>query len=122
MRRPVVYLSGPISEGGTAPTWKQREHVHFATEFAFDLIRKQHSVICPHWSFLAEAAVRDHISHAEWIANDLPIIATCDALYRLPGDSAGADAEVLHALTCKIPVFRDVATMTSHFKSAGMLP
>ncbi len=122
MRRPIIYLSGPISAGGILPIYQQRDNVHFATEFSFDLIRKGYSVITPHWSFLAEHAICDHIPHADWIAHDLPLVAACDALYRLPGESSGADAEVAHAEACAMRVFRDVATMTGHFREMRMLP
>lgn len=122
MRRPVVYLSTPMTNGGTLQICQQRDNVHFATEWAFHLRRRGYSVISPASTFLEEMTIRQHIPHADWIAHDLPLIAVCDALYRLPGESAGADAEVAHADQCQVRVFRDEPTMTAHFRSLGMLP
>jgi hypothetical protein len=44
-----------------------------------------------------------------WYSYDLAMLARCDALYRVPGRSAGADAEVIFALSelPPIPVFYD---------------
>jgi hypothetical protein len=122
MVRPRIYLSGPISDGGTAPIWEQKEHVRFATEFAFELIRQGFSVLCPHWSLLGEELIHRKISHADWIANDLPWIETCDALYLLPGESKGADAEVEFAQNIDKPVFREQLGMRCYFTGNGMLP
>jgi hypothetical protein len=40
-----------------------------------------------------------------WMDKDMMWITKCDALLRTPGDSAGADREVLHAIRLGIPVY-----------------
>lgn len=40
-----------------------------------------------------------------WTKLDFAWIDRCDALIRLPGESSGADAEVLYARKLKLPVF-----------------
>jgi hypothetical protein len=121
-QRVRLYISGPISAGGTLPIWEQKEHVRFATEVAFSLIRKGFSVLCPHWSLLGEEHVHDRLRHDEWLANDFPWVEVCDAVYRIPGDSKGADAEVKHAESLKIPVFRDFISVTQYFAALGRIP
>lgn len=44
-------------------------------------------------------------SHAEWLAMDLEWLRLCQAVYRLPGLSQGADEEVAIARTLGLPVF-----------------
>lgn len=65
---------------------------------------------------LGEQLVNQRIDHSLWIENDLPWIEASDALYRLPGDSKGADAEVAHAIEYEIPVYRDLLTLCDHFR------
>jgi len=42
-----------------------------------------------------------------WYAYDVALLRRCDALYRLPGASTGADAEVVYAEALGIPVITD---------------
>lgn len=122
MGRPRVYISSPISNGGTLAIWEQKTHVHYATQVAFDLIRKGFSVYTPHWSLLGEELISDRLPHGDWIANDLPWINACDALLRLPGESKGADREVEHAIEHGILVYREVAGLHRHFHALGRVP
>jgi hypothetical protein len=39
-----------------------------------------------------------------WINGDLEIVARCDMVLRLPGESKGADIETAHAIENDIPV------------------
>jgi hypothetical protein len=47
--------------------------------------------------------------YADWLDLDLLWLEQCDALLRLPGDSAGADGEVAKAKGMEIPCFSTVA-------------
>jgi hypothetical protein len=40
----------------------------------------------------------DRISHDGWMENDLPWVRVAEVVFRLPGESAGADMETGHAL------------------------
>ena len=42
--------------------------------------------------------------YEDWMALDLAFVEVCDILWRLPGDSPGADREVAHARSRGIPV------------------
>ena len=122
MKRPLLYVSGPISNGGSLNIWQQKEHVRFSTEISFELIRRGYSVYCPHWSLLAEELIHDKLPHNKWIENDLPWVAKSDAVYRLPGESVGAELECGMARTCEIPIFRDFIAMDGYFRAKRMLP
>lgn len=43
-----------------------------------------------------------------WLNMDLEWIAHMDAVLRLPGESAGADVEVAHAIALGLPVFYSI--------------
>jgi hypothetical protein len=48
------------------------------------------------------------LSHKAWLDMDKEIIRRCDAVFRLPGESSGADEETAHAHSLNIPVFYDI--------------
>lgn len=47
--------------------------------------------------------------YEEWMALDFAIIARCDALVRVPGESPGADREVAFAKQHGVPVLMSLA-------------
>lgn len=115
MTRPVIYISGPISNGGQLPAYESKVLVKEATDVAFDLIRRGYAVICPHWSWLAEGLVNSQLSHGEWLDSDMALVPRCDAVLRLVGDSKGADMEVAIARRESVPVFFSVDALIHHF-------
>lgn len=58
--------------------------------------------ICPHWSLTQDLIAP--IPHQSWIDYDLELVARCDAVLRIDGDSVGADIEVEYAKSHGIPV------------------
>lgn len=48
-----------------------------------------------------------------YINEDLRWLRRCDALYRIPGESGGADIEVAEAERLGIPVFRDLTALAT---------
>ena len=55
------------------------------------------------------------IPHADWVANCLPWVACADAVYRVPGESTGADQETAFARSLNIPVFDVLEDLFRHF-------
>lgn len=122
MRRVRVYIAGPITKGDLA------HNVNQATAAFVALAKAGYAPFCPHWSVYENEAVRGYVaapdgqlskhvyavasvngnpamSHEDWIGVDLAWVEAADALLRLPGESAGADAERDHAMIRGIPVF-----------------
>jgi hypothetical protein len=50
-----------------------------------------------------------------WYGFDLTILRRCQALYRMPGASSGADAEITYAIAHNIPVFYDLLDLRKYF-------
>jgi hypothetical protein len=94
-----VYLAGPYSRPDCV------ENTHNTIKAADRLWAAGLVPYVPHLS-LAYHLVSPK-PYADWLAYDLHWVAACDALLRLPGESAGADGEVRHAEELGIPVFLD---------------
>lgn len=106
--RPWLYISGPYTKGDVAV------NVKTAIEVADTLLRigevNLHIlhpvvIVVPHLSHFW------HMLHPKeynyWISYDLEYIKKCDALYRIEGESSGADGEVAFA------VKRDINIITT---------
>jgi hypothetical protein len=118
--RPLVYIAGPISKGDL--------HNSIAKSFAAFYLLKDagFAPVCPHLTcFLGSpqaylgsctrwiAAKKVFgVTYEEWMEIDLSIVAKCDAVLRLSGESEGADKEVEFALSRNIDVI-----LESDFKS-----
>lgn len=91
-----VYVAGPISNDTIGS-------VRRAINVSRALDAGGCSCYVPHLSVLAEmVAPRDY---EDWMELDFAWLKRCDALFRLPGDSPGADREVEEARRLHIPVF-----------------
>lgn len=117
--RPVIYLAGPISKGDLKTNIVQADRAFL------DLVKAGFAPINPMLSVYAGAALDGTrwanrirvegsassvlpITHEEWMEIDLPVVARCDAVLRLPGESVGADREVAHARKCDVPVYTNM--------------
>lgn len=95
-RKPLVYVAGPV----TGDPWGC---VKKAT-VAYRWLRSLGVVpFLPQLSVLHEMV--DPQPYEEWLRYDFEVIANCDGLLRLPGESRGADAEVDFANRRRIPVW-----------------
>lgn len=99
----VVYLSGPISRGDKVRNFAEPCAVQVR------LMKQGFSVHNPMLTMMLPG--NEDIAHKDWIALDLPMVERCDAVYRLPGESRGADQEVSHAKSCGIPVVYSDASL-----------
>lgn len=93
-----MYISGPISLGD------QFRNVQVAIDAFNDLMDAGIFSYCPHTTcFMNMTRQR---SHKEWLRYDvLAMLPRCNAVWRLPGESVGADEECREARRLGIPVF-----------------
>lgn len=98
-RKPVIYVSGPLSLGD--PVINTRRAVKEA-----EVIREMGGVpIVPHMTIAWHLASPHEYDY--WISYDLDLLNVCDAIYRIPGESKGADLEVARMRELGKPVFDD---------------
>jgi len=94
----LVYISGPISVGS------QFRNVQLAIDAANELLDAGIYAHCPHLTCFME--MTRPRQHREWMRLDIEaILPRCNAVWRLPGISVGADEECREARRLGIPVF-----------------
>lgn len=102
--RPLVYVAGPYTRPdpvlNTRVAIEAAEQLH-ATGLA--------TCVVPHITLLWHLAAPHDVDY--WYGLDLATLRRCDALYRIPGASSGADDEVAFAKGHAIPVFDDYAAL-----------
>jgi hypothetical protein len=104
--RPFVYIAGPYVRPD--PVENTHQTIKWADELqASGLI----TAYVPHLSLLWHIVVPHEPDY--WYEYDLAILARCDALLRLPGESTGADNEVKFALEQNppMPVFYEIGEL-----------
>lgn len=123
--RKRIFISGPISRGDLC------HNINQATAAFVALAKAGFAPMCPHWSVYSKPCVpwmlpnevmavgsvagNPHMTHADWMAVDLPWVGASDALLRLPGESVGADMEVKYAREVGVPVFANVDSVVAYF-------
>jgi len=94
-RRLRVYVAGPISSD-------PMHGVHRATAISRKMFLDGMAPFVPHWDALWFLGEGHWESYLEF---DLEFVSVCDAVFRLFGDSKGADKEVKVAEELGIPIF-----------------
>ena len=102
-RKTVIYLASPMRKG----MW--RDNVRTSAKVGRDLMRKGYAVINPMGSWLLDLA--EPTEFEDWMKNDYGLIAVCDGLYRIPGESEGCDLEMDFAVRHGVSVFTDLADL-----------
>jgi len=103
-----VYIAGPYSKGDVA------QNVRRAIEVADILVTHGYTPYIPHlthfWHMVCPRP------YDFWLDYDNEWLKLCDAIYRIPGESSGADKEVKLATQLGIPVFEnDILALMAHF-------
>lgn len=98
-----VYIAGPYTKGDVA------ENVANAMDFADQLMAQGHVPYVPHLSHF-QNLMWPH-PYEDWTKLGLAWLAQCDAVLRLPGESNGADVEVLEAQRLGIPIYYDISDL-----------
>lgn len=89
--RPLLYLAGPYTHPEPV------ENTHAACRVAMEIYeRTEWCPFVPHLSLLWQAVTPRGYQH--WLDYDFHILRRCDAVFRLPGLSRGADAEIEEAM------------------------
>lgn len=100
MKRPLVYVAGPYSQGNVSRNVQNALHMG-------DLVYDIGGVpIVPHLSHLWDLV--DPKDYEHWMELDFDLLENCAALFRMEGESPGAEREIAFALDHGIPVFRNL--------------
>lgn len=111
--KPLVYLAGPYTAGDTGL------HVIRAVKLAEGLYREGFMPYVPHLFHLWHLISPHPIEF--WYQFDSEMLARCDAVVRLAGESKGADAEVELAIKLDLPVVEVEDVTESEVEEAAVL-
>jgi len=95
--KPILYIAGPYTKGDVVV------NVRKAISIASVARRRGWLPFCPHLFHLWHMVDPHHYTY--WTDMDLEWLELADALYRLGGESSGADIEVAAAQARGIPVY-----------------
>ena len=103
-KEPLVYIASPYTSSG-----RMSDNVGKSMR-TFDVLARMRIVpISPlHFHF---QHIAYPLSDQRWMEIDLALVARCDAVLRLSGESLGADSEVAYAKERGIPVFYDLSDL-----------
>lgn len=89
-----IYVAGPYTADHPR---KVLENVNKAIDVAMELMKKGHSVYVPHWTHYMHLRPHCTFEYDEYVKNDMEWVKVSDAVFRLYGESKGADREVMLA-------------------------
>ena len=115
--RKIVYIAGPMTNGGTLSPKATDAHVRVAMKTAADLMEVGFAPICPQLThFLQELYPQPY---ERWMECDIPLVNVADCVLRLKGQSKGADRECLFAIDNGIPVYTSLKDLIEGETSAS---
>jgi len=98
-----IYIAAPLTKPDVCVNTK------IACEAADKLLAMGHVPFVPHLTLIWHTlSPKDYETWMRW---DAEWLAACDAVMRLPGESPGADREVVMAGSLGIPVYYNFADM-----------
>lgn len=105
-----IYVAGPYTKGDVA------QNVRNAIETGNNLRSLGFTPFIPHLTHFWHLLIPHGIDY--WYAYDLEWLEQCDALFRLPGESTGADREVERAREMGLPVFTNFEELIKYKRQA----
>lgn len=108
-----IYVAGPYTKNDVA------QNVRQAIITANNLRALGHTPFCPHLTHFWHMLLPHEIDY--WYAYDMEWLEKCDALFRIEGESKGADAEEARARELGKPVFYSYAGLRSIKNAEGFI-
>jgi hypothetical protein len=113
--KPWVYIAGPYRRPNCAINASRAICVGHELRSMLGVV-----VIVPHLSILEDMICPEDDQY--WLDVTMDMMRGCDAVFRMPGESEGSDAEVAEATRLGIPVFTHRAALaewTQNWSSDG---
>lgn len=100
-----IYIAGPYTGKDARET---QLNVNRAIETFCLLLREGFIPFLPHLTHYVWMHPEGDFPYEKWLEYDLHWVDVCDAVYRMPGDSNGADGEVRRAKELGKSVYYDL--------------
>jgi Domain of unknown function (DUF4406) len=105
--RGKIYVAGPYSKGD------KEKNVHEAIRVANALADLGFAPYVPHFTHYWD--IRHNRPYEFWLELDNQFLPCCDAVLRIPGESSGADKEVVLAQKVGLPIFTNIDELVAHY-------
>ena len=105
--KPLVYVAGPLTSNNGQGEFK---NVHDAVTLCQKIWDLGAIPFVPHLSSFWFLIYPYQRTYEHWLDYDFNVIRRCNAMFRMPGSSKGADREIDFA-TGKIPIFYTLTDM-----------
>jgi len=103
--KPKIYIASPYTKGDTAV------NVKVSMDMFSLLVDMGFAPFCPLTTHFLH--MMNPKEYQVWIDYDFEWVTVCNVLFRVPGDSSGADMEADVAKDCYIPVVHDILELIS---------
>ncbi len=101
-----IYIAGPYGRRDERHTIESlTQNVGIAVGVARELVGMGHTPFVPHLYHWVHMASSEELPEDRWLGICLEWIPCCEGLFRIEGESIGADAEVALADDLGIPVY-----------------
>lgn len=115
-QRPRVYVSGSIT---TQPGYEAIcNNLVKAFDIGDELLKLGYAPFVPHYSHFWN--LYHYNDYETWLDYDMAFVEGSHAVYRMPGESKGADAEVAHAIEHGIPVAYSIPELLAKVPPKGV--
>lgn len=108
--RPLIYVSGPMTKGNFI------QNIRAGINTGNELRIMGYIPFIPHLSTLWELVANPCPGYEDMMDYDLELVKRCDLIYRMPGESPGADREVALARELGIPVLFSLEEAKSFYE------
>jgi hypothetical protein len=120
----LVLISGPYLSGTHNDPAKIAANRARLESFAFPIYQRGHLPMLGEWLALpiihgaGGTTEGDEVFNAYQYPVAQRLLARCDAVLRIPGDSRGADLDVLRARQIGLPIYTDVSELPLRYRAA----
>jgi hypothetical protein len=114
MKPMTILIAGPYRSGTEGDLQRIARNLRTLEEAAWQVYARGHVPLIGEWLALPLAQQAGHGRVAEYVPSDFlyevarRVIDRCDAVYRIPGESRGADGDVRQARELGLPVYFSV--------------
>ena len=118
-----IFIAGPYTAkdkiGGSAAA-----NTLAAIDAGMAVMERGHDVFIPHYMHYIVDRPGPSFGYEDYMTNDRAFLEVCDAIYRMPGNSAGADRETACAERLGLPIYKLVKDIPkidrrTHFGEGG---
>ncbi|QGH63930.1 NUDIX hydrolase [Serratia proteamaculans] len=114
MKAQLILIAGPYRSGTDGDPQRIAANLQRLEQAALEVYQRGHVPVIGEWLALPLAAAAGSTQHGDAICEEYlypvahRLIAQCQAIYRIDGDSAGADKDVLLANQWGLRVYRSM--------------